>query len=56
MEESVEEFGWRDFWIAIYTMCIVIPIPLIVKPLFTRKELNPEDTIKEIRKAKRKMK
>ena len=30
LEESVNEFGWRDFWITIYTMAIVIPIPIIL--------------------------
>ena len=50
VEDSVERMGWRDFWIAIYSMAIVIPIPIILKKIFTRKELNPEADAEETNK------
>ena len=56
VEESVEGMGWRDFWVAIYSMAIVIPIPIILKKIFTRKELDPEADAGVTSKLKRNMK
>ena len=53
VEQTVEGFGWRDFWILIYTLVIIIPIPIILKNLFTRTELDPEAEIEETRKVKK---
>ena len=51
--ESLEKFNMRDIWIAIYTMIIVIPVPIILVKFFTRKELNPMDPAEVIEKAKK---
>ena len=56
VEQSAEGMGWRDFWIAIYSMAIVIPIPIILKKIFTRKELDPEADAGVTSKLKRNMK
>ena len=53
MEQTVEGFGWRDFWILIYTLAIIIPIPIILKNLFTRTVLDPEAEVEETRKVKK---
>ena len=53
VSETLENFGWRDFWITIYTMCIVIPVPFILTILFKRKELHPDE--ENIDKKKKKM-
>ena len=54
-EESIEEFGWKDFWIMIYSMLIVIPVPIILKAFLARKKLKSDDTIADVHKAKKKM-
>ena len=51
LEESLKAFGWEDFWIMIYTMVIVIPVPLVLNLLFTRKEIAEEDTIEKVKKV-----
>ena len=56
VEETVRNFGWRDFWITLYVLAIVIPIQIILKYLFTRIELNPEAEMEETRKVKKCMK
>ena len=53
VEQTVEGFGWRDFWILIYTLAIIIPIPIILKNLFTRTVLDPEAEVEETRKVKK---
>ena len=42
-----------DVWIMIYTMVIVLPVPILLVNLFERKELNPMDPIEKINKAKK---
>ena len=56
VEETVENFGYEDFWITVYTLLIVIPVPFILKELFSRKELDPDDDIEITEKRKKIMK
>ena len=55
VEETVENFGYTDFWITVYTLCIVIPVPFILKALFRRKELDPAKEEEALEKKKKKM-
>jgi hypothetical protein len=34
--DTILAFGWKDFWIIFYSCMITIPIPLLLKTLFTR--------------------
>jgi len=52
-EESLEDFGWQDFWIMIYSILIVIPVPIILKKFFDRKKLEQKMSIKDMHKAKK---
>ena len=56
VEEIIDGFGYRDFWIMLYTMCIVMPVPFILKAFFQRHELDPDHELEEIEKRKKKMK
>ena len=47
VEQSFDAFGWKDFWIMIYTLLIIIPVPIILKKLFTRKDLDPKLTLEQ---------
>ena len=54
-EEILEEFGWEDFWIMIYSMLIVVPVPIILKFFFSRQKFEGEDALEKIAKDKKKM-
>ena len=54
--ESLKTFSMTDVCIMIYTMLIVLPVPILLVNLFERKELNPIDPIEKIEKAKKYMK
>ena len=45
--ETLEAFGWEDFWIIFYSVCITLPIPLILRWFFLRKKI---DSTKEVGK------
>lgn len=38
--ETIQAFTWQDFWIILYSVSITVPIPVLLKFFFTRKELD----------------
>ena len=40
IEDTIENFGWSDFWIIIYTSLITIPVPLGLRFFYYRSDID----------------
>ena len=39
--DTLTDYGWSDFWIAIYSSLITIPVPFILRFFYYRSEYDP---------------
>ena len=41
--DIVQDYGWADFWVVVYTSLITIPVPLILHCFYVRKPIDPNE-------------
>ena len=53
LEDSMSDFSIQDFWIIVYSVCITLPVPFILRWFFRRKDIDKSKSLlKQLRDQK----
>ena len=51
--ETLEAFGWEDFWVIFYSICITLPTPFILSWFFLRRKFDRSKNVAKQARVRR---